>query len=38
MKKSEFKKAIKEEIIDILEADAEDIKAQQDVNKELELS
>ena len=38
MKKSEFKKAIKEEIIDILEADAEDIKAQQDLNKELELS
>ena len=38
MKKSEFKKAIKEEIIDILEADAADIKAQQDLNKELELS
>ena len=38
MKKSEFKEQIKEEIIDILEADAEDIKAQQDLNAELELS
>ena len=38
MKKSEFKAQIREEIIDILEADAEDIKAQQDLNKELELS
>lgn len=38
MKKSEFKAQIKEEIIDILEADAEDIQAQQDLNKELELS
>ena len=37
MKKSEFKKAIKEEIIDILEAvSADDIKAQQELNKELE--
>ena len=39
MKKSEFKKQIQNEILDILkEADAEDIKAQQDLNKELELS
>ena len=39
MKKSEFKSQIKTEILDILkEADAEDIKAQQDLNKELELS
>ena len=39
MKKSEFKTQIKNEILDILkEADAEDIKAQQDLNKELELS
>tara|TARA_R110000765_G_scaffold69572_1_gene134909 strand:- start:275 stop:766 length:492 start_codon:yes stop_codon:yes gene_type:complete len=39
MKKSEFKSSIKNEILDILqEADAEDIKAQQDLNKELELS
>ena len=32
MKKSEFKAQIREEIIDILEADAEDIQAQQDLN------
>ena len=38
MKKSEFKAQIKEEIIDILEADAADIQAQQDLNAELELS
>jgi len=38
MKKSEFKAQIREEIIDILEADAEDIQAQQDLNAELELS
>ena len=39
MKKSEFKTQIKNEILDILqEADAEDIKAQQDLNKELEAS
>ena len=37
MKKSEFKAQIKEEIIDILEAASkEDVKAQQDFNKELE--
>ena len=37
MKKSEFKAQIKEEIIDILEAASkEDVKAQQDLNKELE--
>jgi hypothetical protein len=37
MKRSELKSQIKEEIISILsEADAEDIKAQQDLNKELE--
>ena len=35
MKKSEFKNAIKEEIIDILEASQEDVKAQQDYNAEL---
>ena len=36
MKKSEFKKSIKEEILDILEAaSAEDIKNQQDLNAEL---
>ena len=39
MKKSEFKKQIQNEILDILkEADAEDIKAQQDLNAELEAS
>ena len=39
MKRSELKTQIKEQIIEILsEADAEDIKAQQDLNKELELS
>ena len=38
MKKSEFKAQIREEIIDILEADAADIQAQQDLNAELELS
>ena len=37
MKRSEFKKAIKEEILDILEeASKEDVKAQQDYNAELE--
>ena len=37
MKKSEFKAQIKEEIIDILEAATQDdVKAQQDFNKELE--
>ena len=37
MKKSEFKAQIREEIIDILEAASkEDVKAQQDFNKELE--
>jgi hypothetical protein len=37
MKKLEFKKAIKEEILDILEeASKEDVKAQQDYNAELE--
>ena len=37
MKRSELKSQIKEEIISILsEADPEDIKAQQDLNKELE--
>ena len=37
MKKAEFKKAIKEEILDILEeASKEDVKAQQDYNAELE--
>tara|TARA_B100001094_G_C18093535_1_gene751741 strand:- start:500 stop:1003 length:504 start_codon:yes stop_codon:yes gene_type:complete len=37
MKRSELKTHIKEQIIDILsEADADDIKAQQDLNKELE--
>ena len=37
MKKSEFKKSIKEEILDILEAaSADDIKNQQDLNAELE--
>ena len=36
MKKSEFKAAIKEEIIDILEAATQDdVKAQQDYNAEL---
>ena len=37
MKKSEFKAQVREEIIDILEAASkEDVKAQQDLNKELE--
>tara|TARA_R110002073_G_scaffold167845_5_gene324646 strand:- start:421 stop:897 length:477 start_codon:yes stop_codon:yes gene_type:complete len=37
MKRSEFKKAIKEEILDILEsASQNDVKAQQDYNAELE--
>ena len=37
MKKSEFKKSIKEEILDILEAvTQDDVKAQQDYNAELE--
>jgi hypothetical protein len=37
MKRSEFKKAIKEEILDILEsASQDDVKAQQDYNAELE--
>ena len=39
MKKSEFKAYLREEIISMLnEADPEDIKAQQDLNKELELT
>ena len=36
MKKSEFKSSIKNEIIDILEASAEDVKQQQAYNAELE--
>ena len=36
MKKSEFKSSIKNEIIDILEASAEDVKHQQAYNAELE--
>jgi len=37
MKKSEFKEYLKNEIVEMLsEADQEDIKAQQDLNKELE--
>ena len=39
MKKSEFKAYLREEIISVLsEADPEDIKAQQDLNKELDLT
>jgi len=39
MKKSEFKAYLREEIISMLsEADPEDIKAQQDLNKELDLT
>ncbi len=39
MKKSEFKAYLREEIISVLsEADQEDIKAQQDLNKELDLT
>jgi siderophore synthetase component len=39
MKKTELKAYIREEIISTLnEADAEDIKAQQDLNKELDLT
>ena len=39
MKKSEFKAYLREEIIAVLsEADQEDIKAQQDLNKELDLT
>ena len=39
MKKSELKAYLREEIISILsEADPEDIKAQQDLNKELDLT
>ena len=36
MKKSEFKEYLKTEILKMNEADQEDIKAQQDLNKELE--
>jgi len=39
MKKSEFRAYLREEIISVLsEADQEDIKAQQDLNKELDLT
>ena len=39
MKRSEFKAYLREEIISMLnEADPDDIKAQQDLNKELELT
>ena len=38
MKKSEFKEYLKTEILRMQEADQEDIKAQQDLNKELDLT